>query len=105
MRKVLLKGVFIVGASGMMALAQSAPPAGQTAAATDAEITSKVHQALRSDPAVGAAAQHIRVTTKNGVVTLKGRVATTAERDEAVAQAKQIAGDQNVKDDLTVAKK
>ncbi|HLH39047.1 MAG TPA: BON domain-containing protein [Bryobacteraceae bacterium] len=104
MRKVLLKSIFAVGASGIMLLAQTAPP-GQTAASTDSEMTSKVHQALMSDPTVGAAAQHIRVTTKNGVVTLKGRVSTAAEKDEAVAKAKQIAGDQNVKDELTASKK
>ncbi|HUA86186.1 MAG TPA: BON domain-containing protein [Bryobacteraceae bacterium] len=109
MRKILLQSILALGASGMLVMAQTAPPSqtqgtGQGAPTTDSQMTSKVHAALMNDTNVGSAASHIRVTTKNGVVTLHGRVQTTAERDAAVAKAKQIAGDANVKDNLTVSK-
>lgn len=107
MKKLILKSILALGAAGILTLAQTAPPAPTTqgAASTDSEMTSKVRHALMNDNTVGTAAQHIRVATKNGVVTLRGRVESTEERDAALAKAKQIAGDANVKDDITVAKK
>ena len=109
MKKILLKSILAVGASSVMLLAQTTQPTPGTtqsgAASTDSEMTSKVRQALMNDATVGTAAQHIRVTTKNGVVTLKGHVDSAAEKDEAVSKAKQIAGDANVKDELTLSSK
>jgi hyperosmotically inducible periplasmic protein len=107
MRKILLQSILALGASGLLVAAQTTTPSqtqgtGQGAPITDSQMTAEVHQALMSDTEVGDAAPHIHVSTKNGVVTLRGRVQTTAERDAAVAKAKQIAGDANVKDELTV---
>ena len=107
MRRFLLKSILAAGASSVMLFAQTAQPTpGQMQnASTDSEMTSKVRQALSNDPTVGTASQHIRVATKNGVVTLKGHVDSAAEKDEAVSKAKQIAGDSNVKDELTISSK
>lgn len=109
MKRKLIHGILAFAASGVLLAAQSTPPP-QTApmtqgASTDSEMTSKIRQALMNDTSVGTAAQHIRVATKNGMVTLKGKVQSSEERDAAVTRAKQIAGDSNVKDDITVAKK
>ena len=107
MKKIVLHTMLAVGACGIVAVAQTTPPA-QTqpgTASTDSEMTAKVRQGLMGDAGVGTAAQHIRVTTKNGMVTLRGRVGTADEKDAAVAKAKQIAGDANVKDEITVSSK
>lgn len=109
MKKIILHCMLAIGALAVSLPAplpaQTAQPSAQGAASTDAEMTSKVRQALMDDTTVGTAAQHIRVNTKNGVVTLRGKVESTEERDEAIAKAKQVAGDANVKDEMTVSKK
>jgi osmotically-inducible protein OsmY len=108
MRKLILQSILAFGACGAFLFAQGAPEqvaAGQSAASTDSEMTSKLRQVLMNDSSIGNAAQHLRVNTKNGVVTLRGKVDSSAEKDEAMTQAKQIAGDANVKDEITVAKK
>ena len=109
MKRKILHCVLALGVSSVTVLAQKAPSSGaateQNAPSTDSEMTTKVRQALMNDNTVGTAAQHIRVTTKNGVVTLKGKVESDQERDEALAKAKQVAGDANVKDEITVSKK
>jgi osmotically-inducible protein OsmY len=107
MKKLILHSILALGATGVLVFAQSMPnqqPPANGAASTDTEMTSKIRQALIDDTTVGEAAQHIRVNTKNGVVTLRGKVDSSAEKDEAIAKAKQVAGDANVKDDITVKK-
>jgi osmotically-inducible protein OsmY len=102
MKKKIVSGILACAASGLLAYAQSVPA--PQPASTDSEMTSKIRQALMDDSTVGSAAQHIRVNTKNGVVTLRGRVDSSQEKDEALAKAKQIAGDANVKDEMSIKK-
>jgi hyperosmotically inducible periplasmic protein len=113
MKKMILKSLWAWGASGLLLVAQTTPnQAGSSQAgssqgapaSTDSEMTSKVREVLMNDNHVGAAAQHIRVNTRNGVVTLRGKVDSSAERDEAITKAKQVAGDANVKDEISVKK-
>ena len=108
MRKLVLPSVLAIGASGVMLFAQSTPPAQPPAAqgdmSTDSVLTSKVREGLMDDSVVGAAAHNIRVSTRNGMVTLRGKVNSASEKEAAVAKAKQIAGDSNVTDEITVKK-
>jgi len=108
MRKLVLQSVLAIGASGVMLFAQSTPPAQPPAAqgtmSTDSDLTSKVRQGLMDDTVVGTSAHKIRVSTRNGMVTLRGKVDSAREKDAAVAKAKQIAGDSNVTDEITVKK-
>jgi hyperosmotically inducible periplasmic protein len=119
MKKIFIESVFALASCGVWGFAQTTAPqsgnaASQTGQAgtagtagaglTDPEMNTRVHRALMNDTDVGEAAPHIHVTTKNGIVTLHGKVQTSAERDAAVAKAKQIAGDANVKDELKIEK-
>jgi hypothetical protein len=66
----------------------------------DGAITAKVKTALLADPDVKGLM--IDVDTKNGVVTLKGTADKPANRDRAVAIAKDTGGVKSVQDQLVV---
>jgi hyperosmotically inducible periplasmic protein len=69
-------------------------------ATDDGGISTRVRSALLNDPQV--AAGNINVTAANGVVTLSGQVRTPAERDRAVALARQTSGVNDVRSELSV---
>ena len=66
----------------------------------DSAITTKVKTQLIGDPATKA--RHIEVSTRGGVVTLRGQVDSNDERTRAVQIARGTKGVQSVDDDLTV---
>lgn len=61
-----------------------------TADVADAEITASVKAKLMTDENV--AARRIDIETENGIVTLRGKVATQSEADRALALAKSADG-------------
>lgn len=89
------------------ALEQVSSAAGQAAdntsvAVTDAMITTKVKARFAADEQVKATA--INVDTDEGVVTLKGKVASAAARDHAVDLARDVEGVKDVRmDNLLIA--
>jgi hyperosmotically inducible protein len=87
----------------VLAASLSAGCAGKTIrpATDDGGISTRVRTALLNDPQV--AAGQINVTAANGVVTLSGSVRTAAERDRAVALARQTSGVSDVRSELSVA--
>jgi len=70
------------------------------AATDDGGISTRVRTALLNDTQV--AAGNINVTASNGVVTLSGRVRSEAERERAVAVARQTSGVSDVRSELAV---
>lgn len=90
-----LLGAILLGAM----LAASAPVAADQA--TDSSITSWVNEALRHDPLVPAS--EISVSTKEGIVTLSGRVDNLAAKNRVERQASKIRGVREVLNELTVA--
>jgi osmotically-inducible protein OsmY len=83
-------------------LKTSAEDAAQRAAAVtaDAAITTAVKTRLAADSRVSAL--KIDVDTSNGIVTLKGRVRSPAEADQAVRLARDTNGVARVVNELTV---
>jgi hyperosmotically inducible periplasmic protein len=69
-------------------------------ATNDSGISTRVRTALLNDTQV--AANNINVTAVGGVVTLSGRVRSEAERDRAVAVARQTTGVSDVRSELAV---
>ena len=67
----------------------------------DSQITVAVRQQLAADSRLAAA--RFEVTTREGVVTLRGRVKTAAERVRAVGIARDTAGVRDVEDLVDVA--
>ena len=70
------------------------------AAADDGSVSTRVRTVLLNDPQVNGGT--INVTASNGVVTLSGRVRSEAERDRAVALARQTSGVSDVRSELSI---
>jgi hyperosmotically inducible protein len=70
------------------------------AAADDGSVSTRVRTVLLNDPQVNGGT--ITVTASNGVVTLSGRVRSEAERERAVALARQTSGVTDVRSELSV---
>src|SRR5580698_2303827 len=68
---------------------------------TDSYITSKVKAELTKDSTTKA--RHIHVTTKDGVVMLKGNVNSDAEKQKAEQDASGVKGVTHVENDLNVS--
>ena len=80
------------------ALAQDVKP---STAVRDAWVTTQIHAKFFVDDVVKA--RRIDVDTTGGVVTLTGEVSSAAERQRAVARAKEVEGVSRVTDRLRVA--
>jgi len=68
--------------------------------ARDAGLTAKITSKMALDDLVQA--RHIDVDTAEGIVTLRGSVASAAERDRAVQLARETEGVASVTDQLTI---
>lgn len=69
----------------------------------DRERTQQVRKALLKDKSLSTYAHNIKIITRDGHVTLKGPVRSDEEKARVVAKATEIAGADNVTDELTVA--
>ena len=77
------------------------PPAGVSPAEADQiELVARVKTALLNDAIVGT--RRIDVQASQGDIRLTGRVASTAERDRAVAIARSVSGVRTVTSDLVI---
>jgi osmotically-inducible protein OsmY len=88
------------GAAGLMDQPPAANPGATNVvtALTDDYIMKKVNEVIHQD--VGTGANDIQVTIKNGVVTLRGKVANEAQKQALEKQIKALAGVDRVEDRL-----
>jgi hyperosmotically inducible protein len=68
----------------------------------DREMTAKIRKAIVDDKSLSTKAHNVTIKTKNGMVTLTGKVDSDAERESVVSKAKEAAGSSSVTDNLTV---
>ena len=57
-------------------------------------------QAIMADKSLSTTAKNIKISTVNGLITLRGPVNNPPEREQIVAQAQDIAGADNVENQL-----
>jgi hyperosmotically inducible periplasmic protein len=62
----------------------------------------KIRKAVMDDKSLSTYARNVKVISENGKVTLKGPVRSEEERVNIAAKAAQIAGEQNVINQLSV---
>jgi osmotically-inducible protein OsmY len=67
-------------------------PMDQKENAADIKITAEIRRAIMDDKAMSTNAQNAKIITADGVVTLRGVVASQAEKDAIEAKAKAVAG-------------
>jgi osmotically-inducible protein OsmY len=69
----------------------------------DRELAKKIRAALTDDDTLSTYAQNVKVIVRDGKVTLKGPVRTSAEKTAVAAKAIEIAGKANVTNSLSIA--
>jgi hyperosmotically inducible protein len=79
-------------------------PLDQSESEADRTITQKIRQAIMSDSALSTNAKNIKIITINGVVTLRGPVASSQEKDAIARKINGIQGIVKVENQLEVAR-
>ena len=69
---------------------------------SDRETMRKIRGAILNDKSLSTYAHNIKIISQDGKVTLKGPVHTEDEKKSIEAKAKEIAGDGNVTNQITV---
>lgn len=72
----------------------------QSESERDRKLTQQIRQAIVADDSLSMTAHNVKVITIDGVVTLRGPVASTQERNAIGAKAVKIAGAGKVKNRL-----
>jgi hyperosmotically inducible periplasmic protein len=84
----------------------SAASADQQAQSTkDRELARKIRRSVVTDKSLSIRAHNIKIIAKNGTVTLRGAVRSDQEKNAVTAKAIQLAGANNVKDEISVKRK
>jgi hyperosmotically inducible protein len=104
----------ILSVGAVVALSTAAPlPAGaaeqsatagaaqQSNQSSDITITRNIRRAVIKDKSLSTAAHNVTIITKDGKVTLKGRVKSDTEKQTVETTATNVAGAGNVDDLLT----
>lgn len=79
-------------------------PPNQTESEADRAITQKIRQAIMADDSLSINAKNIKIVTMNGVVTLRGPVASLQEKDLITKKVTAIQGVVRVDNQLEVTK-
>jgi osmotically-inducible protein OsmY len=70
---------------------------------SDRELTADIRKAVVDDKNLSTLAHNVKIITRNGDVTLRGRVKSEEEKRAVVAKAEEIAGKGRVTDSLLIA--
>ena len=73
--------------------------------ATDRKLAQDIRKSITGDKSLSTYAHNVKVVVQGGTVTLKGPVRSEEEKHSVEAKAVQIAGHDNVKNEMTVAPK
>lgn len=78
-------------------------PIDQAENAADIEITANIRKAVVADGDLSMSAKNVKIITADGVVTLRGPVASTEERTKIADLARGTASVKRVEDQLEIA--
>ena len=81
----------------------TAGAAQQSNQSSDIAITRNIRRAVVKDKSLSTAAHNVTIITKDGKVTLKGRVKSDSEKQAVESAAASVAGAGNVDDQLTTS--
>jgi hyperosmotically inducible periplasmic protein len=70
---------------------------------SDRAITQKIRKAIHEDSSLSTNGHNIKIITQDGKVTLRGPVRSDGERSNLEAKAVNVAGQENVTNQLEVA--
>jgi hyperosmotically inducible periplasmic protein len=109
--RVIMVGVVAVLSAAAPSPAGAAPQSQDSTAgaaqqsnhSSDIAITRDIRRAVIKDKSLSTEAHNVTIITKDGKVTLKGRVKSDAEKQTVESAATNIAGAGNVDDQLSVS--
>jgi hyperosmotically inducible periplasmic protein len=81
----------------------SKTPGDQSNSKADLAITQAVRKAVVADKELSTKAHNVKIITANGVVTLRGPVNSSEEKDKIAETAKRVAGVKSVDNKLEIA--
>jgi hyperosmotically inducible protein len=76
----------------------------QSETEADIQISAAIRKSVVDDKALSVNAHNVKITTSNGVVTLRGPVKSDVEKSSIETKAKQVAGVSRVENLLEVEK-
>ena len=77
----------------------------QSSSKDDLALTQKIRQAVMKEGSLSMNAKNVKIIAQNGKITLKGPVESQQEKDAIATKAGEIAGKDNVDDQLEVKAK
>ncbi len=80
-------------------------PENQSNNEVDVKLTQNVRKSLSADDSLSVNAKNIKIISVNSRVTLRGPVNSTEEKNKVCEKAKEVAGINNVVDELEVISK
>jgi osmotically-inducible protein OsmY len=81
----------------------STTPGDQSNNKADLAITRAIRKAVVADKDLSTKAHNVKIVTANGVVTLRGPVDSSEEKDKIASKAKSVAGVKSVDNKLEIA--
>lgn len=72
---------------------------------TDRELSQKIRKSVMADKSLSTYAKNVKIISQDGMVTLRGPVRTSMEKDSVAEKAMMIAGKDKVMNELEVAPK
>jgi osmotically-inducible protein OsmY len=69
---------------------------------SDRQVMAQIRREVVQDKSLSNYAHNVKIVSKNGQVTLRGPVQSDREKETIEQYAKKCAGDQNVRNELTV---
>lgn len=103
-KRALMAAALVCAAPSFVVVAAAAPPctkhATQTAVSDDRRMTDEVERRIAADETVAPLASRVQVTTTEGVVTLRGIVASEEDRLVLASVAEGTPGVRHVEDRL-----
>jgi osmotically-inducible protein OsmY len=77
-------------------------PGDQSESQADRTLTQQIRKAVKADKSLSTMAKNIKIITANGVVTLRGPVKNSHEKETIEAKAQQLAGMNKIDNQLEV---
>lgn len=74
----------------------------QSESKDDLQTTAEIRRAVTKDKNLSVNAHNVKIITRAGTVTLRGPVESEEEKSAIVAEARRVAGDSNVIDELEI---
>lgn len=74
----------------------------QSESRNDLDVTAEIRRAITKDSSLSVNAHNVKIITENGSVFLRGPVDREDEKEKIVAEARRVAGDTKIVDELEV---